>query len=107
MLHPHRHLDLVVDGLYAPVADAKLDSGDDVGAGELEDEHDAVRVNLEERSVTLIFDRQGEFFPDFEIRIITHKIIPFLMQVSCSYSIMISGGCVRFMRYEKQKGIVA
>lgn len=30
--HPHRHLDLVVDGLYAPVADAELDCGDDVVA---------------------------------------------------------------------------
>ncbi len=25
--HPHRHLDLVVDGLYAPVADAELAPG--------------------------------------------------------------------------------
>lgn len=25
--HPHRHLDLVVDGLYAPAADAELDCG--------------------------------------------------------------------------------
>lgn len=30
--HPHRHLDLVVDGLYTPVADAELDCGDDAAA---------------------------------------------------------------------------
>ena len=30
--HPHRHLDLVVDGLDPPVADAELDGGDDVAA---------------------------------------------------------------------------
>ena len=44
--------------------------GDDIMAGELQDKHAAVGVNLEKAAVLLVFDGQGEFLSYFEIRIV-------------------------------------